>query len=376
MREWSTRALSDLISLQRGYDLPTERRTAGTVPVVGSGGISGWHNEAREEGPGVVVGRAGASIGKPTLVKGPYWPLNTTLFVKDFKGNNPRWVYYLFEITDFTGFNSGGAQPMLNRNYISGLKIRTPGISQQRAIADLLGVLDDKIAANEALVGAIDKYLACKFDQLCAGAALGTLRDIAAVSTSVARPVIGGDLRYLDISAVSVGTYSLPSLTKWEEAPGRARRVLKAGDTVWSTVRPNRRSHALLLDDDPRLVGSTGLAVLSPRKGRIACTYESSRREDFVQYLEGVAEGSAYPAVRVDRFNEAPVPALRDDQWDRFESIALPLRKRSHAALVENRWLAATRDQLLPLLMSGKLRVRDAEKIVGGLCDGGAAGVQ
>ncbi len=245
--------------------------------------------------------------------------------------------------------------------------IAIPNFGQQRAIADVLGVLDDKIAVNGQLVTAVDEYLSSEFKRLCAGAALGALRDIASVSTAVARPVTNGQLRYLDISTISNGGYDFPAVTDWEKAPGRARRVVRPGDTVWSTVRPNRRSHALIMDDDPLLVGSTGLAVLTPKKGRIACTYESARREEFVQYLEGVAEGSAYPAVRAERFNEAPVPALRDDQWDHFESIALPLRRRSHAATVENRSLTATRDELLPLLMSGKIRAREAEKVAEGV---------
>ncbi|MFD4193135.1 restriction endonuclease subunit S [Amycolatopsis thermoflava] len=291
----------------------------------------------------------------------------------DFDRAVPEFYYYWFsspagkrsilENASTVGV-PGIAQPVAT---VKRLLVPHPNLSAQYAIAEVLGALDEKIAANNRLVHAVNDYLACVLDRLCVGAAFDTLRKIASVSTSVKRPVLGGNLRYLDISAVSAGTYDLPPVTNWEQAPGRARRAIKAGDTVWSTVRPNRKSHALVLDDDPLLVGSTGLAVLSPKKGRTACTFESSRREEFVQYLEGVAEGSAYPAVRVDRFNEAPVPALHDDQWDHFESIAFPLRKRSHAATVENRWLAATRDELLPLLMSGKIHVREAEKVVEGV---------
>jgi len=78
-----------------------------------------------------------------------------------------------------------------------------------------------------------------------------------------------------------------------------------------------------------------------------------------------VAEGSAYPAVRAERFAGAPIPALKPEEWDRFESFALPLRRRAYGAAVESRCLTAMRDELLPLLMSGKVRVRDAERMVG-----------
>jgi type I restriction enzyme S subunit len=97
----------------------------------------------------------------------------------------------------------------------------------------------------------------------------------------------------------------------------------------------------------------------------MAGLYEATRSDEFVAYLESVAEGSAYPAVRGDRFADAPVPALDPEEWEEFESFALPRRLRSHAAVVESRALMAMRDGLLPLLMSGKLGVRDTEKAVG-----------
>lgn len=157
---------------------------------------------------------------------------------------------------------------------------------------------------------------------------------------------------------VGVGSFAFPEERPWPGAPGRARRALRAGDTVWSTVRPNRRSHALILDDC-ELVGSTGLAVLRPHANRVASLFEASRTGAFSRYLESVAEGSAYPAVRVSLFAHAPVPDLTEAEWNEFEVLAMPLRGRAHAAEVENRALTMVRDELLPLLMSGKLRVRD-----------------
>lgn len=244
------------------------------------------------------------------------------------------------------------------------LDVPLPSLADQRAIAEVLGALDDKIAANDRIIHLVDGLVEAQFELLAGGRGQVALAEIAVVNRSVTKPKSGGSLRYLDISSVGQGTYEFPGLLDWEEAPGRARRVLSFGDTVWSTVRPNRRSHALILDDDPLLIASTGLAVLSPKAGRVAGLYEASRREEFVAYLESVAEGSAYPAVRAERFRDAPVPDLSSDEWDGFERFALPMRKRAHAAAVESRHLAQTRDELLPLLMSGRVRVKDAEKTV------------
>jgi type I restriction enzyme S subunit len=265
---------------------------------------------------------------------------------------------------DPTFLNVGSASPTLNRNHVHPLKVRWPcNLSEQQAIAEVLGALDDKIAANDRIVRATDDICAALFTRLSIACGWGTLKEIAIVNAAVTQPAADGQLRYLDISSVSVGGYDFPPIMQWEDAPGRARRVLNSGDTVWSTVRPNRKSHALVLDGDANLIASTGIAVISPNSGRIASVYESTRTDEFVKYLESVAEGSAYPAVRGDRFNDAPVPAMRNSDWDHFESIALPLRKRAHAAARETRSLVATRDELLPLLMSGKIRVKDAEKV-------------
>jgi type I restriction enzyme S subunit len=238
-----------------------------------------------------------------------------------------------------------------------------PPLIEQRAIARFLGSLDDNIATNNRLRSLVDDLVGAKFKLMSAGRDAAQLADIADVNLVVTKPRPGSSLRYVDIASVRQGDYDYPDLSLWDDAPSRARRVVMAGDTIWSTVRPNRRSHALVLDDDPLLVASTGLAVITPKAGRIAGLFESTRTDAFGGYLQSVAEGSAYPAVRVDRFLSAPVPNLSAEMWDAFERFALPLRRRGHAAVVESRHLSAARDELLPLLMSGKLHVKDVEKI-------------
>src|SRR4051794_341373 len=101
---WRAATLDDLVALQRGHDLPGRVRRPGPVPVVGSAGISGWHDEVKAKAPGIVIGRAGASMGVVTYCQVDYWPLNTALFATDFLGNEPRFVYYVLRSIDFQGF--------------------------------------------------------------------------------------------------------------------------------------------------------------------------------------------------------------------------------------------------------------------------------
>ena len=260
---------------------------------------------------------------------------------------------------------AGSTMPSLNEGVLTRVPIRLPVLSEQRAIVEVLGVLDDKIAANAKLVETIDEYLAAELTAaLACGAESVVLSSIADVNRNVMKPNPGGQLRYVDIAGVGVGHFVFPELSNWDSAPSRARRLLSRGDTVWSTVRPNRRSHALNLSDDSRLIGSTGLAVISPRETGFAYLYEVTRLPAFTSFLESAADGSAYPVVRAERFNAAPVPLPPKAARDKFENVAAPMRELVHSLAAEDRTLATIRDALLPALMSGRLRVKDAERQV------------
>ncbi|WP_225741066.1 restriction endonuclease subunit S [Pseudoalteromonas nigrifaciens] len=140
--------LNEFVTLQRGFDLPKGDRIEGSIPVVASTGVGGHHNEAKVTAPGVVIGRSG-SIGGGQYIQNDFWPLNTTLWVKDFKGHHPRFVYYLFKSIDFSIFNVGSGVPTLNRNHLSSLMVRNIGVDNEKEIAKFLGDLDDKIDLNK-----------------------------------------------------------------------------------------------------------------------------------------------------------------------------------------------------------------------------------
>lgn len=261
----------------------------------------------------------------------------------------------------------GSAAPRINVSDIRSFPVPILPTIEQRAIGALLGALDDKIAANERIATSVDGLCEALLEATLTReiASFVMLESIAKVNARSVRPIPGGSLRYIDISSVSPGFVDWPLATSWEAAPGRARRKVIAGDTIWSTVRPNRRSHALILSEDPTLVASTGFAVLSPTKVGPAYLYEVTKRGEFIAYLESVAEGSAYPAVRPEKFVTAEVPIPPAAALEAFEAKAFSLRQRSERAHEESRTLAALRDILLPKLMSREICIKDAEKVVG-----------
>ena len=148
---WRCIPLGDFVTLRRGYDLPDAVRRPGNTPILGSFGVTGWHDESRAAGPGVTVGRSGASFGVVNYSPVDYWPLNTALYVTDFHGNDQRFAYYFLKQFDFQSYNSGSAQPSLNRNFIHPIPVDVPPVCEQRAIAHVLGTLDDKIELNRRM---------------------------------------------------------------------------------------------------------------------------------------------------------------------------------------------------------------------------------
>ena len=147
--EFILTTIGDQLTLQRGFDITKDKQILGTIPVVSSGGISSYHNEAKVSGPGVVLGRKG-SLGTVFYIEEDFWPHDTSLWVKDFKGNNPRFIYYFFKSISekLKKMDVGAANPALNRNHVHPIEIFWPNRKIQDGIVEMLSSLDQKIHLN------------------------------------------------------------------------------------------------------------------------------------------------------------------------------------------------------------------------------------
>lgn len=143
--------LGDLVTFQRGHDLSKNKMVVGKYPVVGSNGIIGYHDEYTTESPSITVGRSG-NVGKPYIYYGRSWSHNTSLYIKDFKGNDPVFIYYFLQTLDLANYAGGSAVPTLNRNHIHTLETSVPqDVETQKRIGEILKLLDDKINANNKI---------------------------------------------------------------------------------------------------------------------------------------------------------------------------------------------------------------------------------
>jgi len=148
-RGWPIGRLDDLLVLQRGFDLPSQDRTPGTYPIIAASGPCGTHYEAMVKGPGVVTGRSGV-LGRVFLEFEDHWPLNTTLWVKEFRAATPCFAYELLRLLDFKSFNAGSAVPTLNRNHIHGLPYVVPARACVAAFESISRPLHQRVKDNDA----------------------------------------------------------------------------------------------------------------------------------------------------------------------------------------------------------------------------------
>ncbi|MGP5687673.1 restriction endonuclease subunit S [Glutamicibacter ardleyensis] len=152
MTGWIDASLGEVATLQRGFDLPTRLRRRGSVPIISSSGTSGWHDRAMVKGPGVVTGRYG-TIGEVFFERTDFWPLNTTLWVSDFHGNDEEFVYYLLQRVDFATHSGKSGVPGVNRNDLHAERVSLPpSFAAQRQIAEALQDADHLAASLERLI--------------------------------------------------------------------------------------------------------------------------------------------------------------------------------------------------------------------------------
>jgi type I restriction enzyme, S subunit len=147
---WMRTTIGEQVTLQRGFDITKDQQNSGDVPVVSSGGIKSFHDTAKVRAPGVVIGRKG-TLGKVFYLENDFWPHDTTLWVKEFNGNHPRFVYYFFRNLDVAHLDTGTANPALNRNLVHPIGVNWPTHFQQGTFANRLDALEEETQRLESI---------------------------------------------------------------------------------------------------------------------------------------------------------------------------------------------------------------------------------
>ena len=149
--KWTECELGVFIELKRGYDLPKSARNEGSIPIISSSGFTDYNDKPMVKGPGVVTGRYG-TIGEVFYSEEDFWPLNTTLYVVDFKGNDPLFVYYLLQTISYADYTDKAAVPGINRNHLHKAKVKVPiSLEIQQKVAAQLYQLEKRVTLGKQI---------------------------------------------------------------------------------------------------------------------------------------------------------------------------------------------------------------------------------
>ena len=400
--EWPQVPLGEVITLQRGFDLPSRDRKPGTVPILSSSGITDHHSEAKVPGPGVVTGRYG-TIGQVFLIKEDFWPLNTTLWVKDFHGNDPRWASYLLRTIDFMSCNDKSSVPGVNRNDLHRILVLLPPLDEQRTIAGVLGALDDKIAQNRRTARTLDRLARAIFRAWFVDFEPVKAKAAGASSfPSMPQPVFDAlPTRFADseIGHLPEG-WKVKAIgdvvtTKGGGTPNTKNpEYWDGGEHCWATPKDmSRLSHPVLLDTERRItdvavnsissgmlpvgtvlmssrapVGYLGIARVPTaiNQGFIAMACDGPLPPIYVlnwaltsmDMIKAHASGTTFPEISKKNFRPLPVVLPTGDVIAAYQQTSDPLFELLVACVKENLQLTHVRDYLLPRLLSGTVRVR------------------
>ena len=298
----------------------------------------------------------------------------------DAETADSRFVYYYVASRAGVEFlesrASGSAVPGINLGILKSITIGLPPLDEQRRIADILSAYDDLIENNNRRMALLEEaihllyrewFVSLRFPghdrfEITDGVPKGwrnlPLEDICTVNReSIKKRSAPPSINYVDIASVTIGRINAILPMNFDNAPSRARRVVRDGDIIWATVRPGNRAYALVLEPVEDLIASTGFAVLTPAEVPSSFLYCATTTDWFVAHMEAIAGGAAYPAVKAADFEEyellVPPPAILED----FDELARPSLRQMRLLDQQNTRLREARDLLLPRLMDGSLPV-------------------
>jgi len=366
--------LGDVITLQRGFDLPSHERRSGDVPVVSSSGVTGWHNVAKVKAPGVVTGRYG-TLGEVFYIEQDFWALNTTLFVSDFKGNQPKFVSYLLRTLSLKTQNAAGAVPGINRNVLHKIPIVVPEFKIRERITEILSNYDLLIDNNTSRIALLEesihrlykewfvylRFPGCDRVKVIDGVPEGWRRVTAdqAVDfkpkTSVPK---GVERPFVPMDSLSTNLMTIAQIDSRLIGGGAKFRN---GDTLLARITPcleNGKTAFVQFMDDPAMVasGSTEFIVMRSKQVTPYWVYCLGRSYHFRQHaINSMAGSDGRQRVKPEALEQfelllPPSPVLK-----KFDEIASPTFQQIQLLNSQAQKLREARDLLLPRLMNGSI---------------------
>lgn len=372
---WQSCRLGDVMTLKRGHDLPEQSRVDGDIPVVSSSGITGFHSEAKASAPGVVTGRYG-TLGEVFYLDRDYWPLNTALYVIDFKGNDPRFAAYFLRnaLKDYQ--SDKAAVPGVDRNVLHEIKVRVPDVPIQRAIVELLSNYDDLIENNRRRMVLLEESARLLYQEwfvylrfpghqcihFVDGVPVGWEHLPAPEAIEInPRVRLSDDSEHWFVGMSDLATDSM-AIQGAIMREGRSGSKFQNGDTLFARITPclenGKTGFVNFLAPDDAGFGSTEFIVLRSKLVTPEFVYCLARtysfRENAIKSMIGSSGRQRVQESCFAKFNVwVPPQAILSE----FSAMAVPIFEQVKTLHTQNQRLRAARDLLLPRLMSGEIEV-------------------
>jgi len=361
MPEWNELALGEVLTLQRGFDLPKRLRKNGPYPVVSSSGVTGWHDEFKVEPPGIVIGRYG-TLGSVHWVAEKFWPLNTSLWVKDFKGNDPKFLSYLLQTVAVDG-SAASAVPGVNRNHLHKKRVLLPTVREQKQVAAVLSTFEELIEINEQRIEALENSARGLFRRWFQSAESD--ETVASELLNINPRISKGEGPFPRVTMADVSTkhsHVLPSSVTTRFSGSKFQR----GDVLMARITPSlengKTALALFLGPNEIGAGSTEFIVLRGNGVGPAFVYCLARDPSFRSHaIKSMSGSSGRQRVASDCFDTLPVVRPSRSVEEKFESKAMPMLELVFELRRTSEKLAEARDLLLPRLVSGQLDISDID---------------
>ncbi|WP_308398322.1 restriction endonuclease subunit S [Prevotella sp.] len=377
--EWKEVRLGDILNFRRGHDLPHSAMKPGNIPVAGSNGVIGYHDTATPIKPILTIGRSG-NVGKPYFYE-EAWAHNTTLYVDDFKGNDPKFLYYLCQTMPFANFGGGSAVPTLNRNHIHPLETKIPvKVEDQRRIASILSSLDRKIELNNKINADLEemaqaifknwfvdfepfkdgKFVDSELGMIPEGWKVGCLGDMGAVvcgktPSKSNSNYYGGDIPFIKIPDMHGNVFVENSEDRLTEE-GSLSQIKKFIPPYSLMVSCIATVGLVSINTKPSHTNQQINTVIPHNKSALFYLYQYIKNNE--ELLKNMGRGGTTTLnVNTRSFSNIRLLIPSEIALEQFHRVVEGLFKKIELNLHESRTLSLLRDTLLPRLMSGELEV-------------------
>lgn len=362
--KWQDVTLGDVLTLKRGYDLPQRERRTGDVPIISSSGVTDFHDTIKVRGPGVVTGRYG-TLGEIFYVESDYWPLNTSLYVQNFKGNHPRFISYFLQTLNFVTQNVAGAVPGVNRNVLHMMPVKLPPLETQQQIAAILSAYDDLIENNSRRIKVLEEMAGLIYREWFVNFRFPGHEGVRLVASELGEIPEGWSVNtFSNLFDIRYGK-NLPKSKILEEGP---YPVYGAGGIIGYHDKPLQMDKVALITCRGNGSGKVWRTKSSAFITNNSLMLLPSKEFDYLKFhfigqlashsnVNGVISGSAQPQITIDGLSSVNAVVSPKNLAEQFNNVADGLYEQMDILDAKNHNLRRTRDVLLPKLISGELSV-------------------